>query len=41
MVDRTVVREGNISYIYKLVLECYRRLRGCIGDGIERNEGFW
>ena len=41
MVDRTVVRAENISYIYKLVSECYRRLRRCTGDDIERDKRFW
>ena len=41
MVDRTVVKEGNLSYIYKLISECYRRLRGCTGDDIERDKSFW
>ena len=41
MVDRTVVRQGNLSYVYILVSECYRRLRRCTGDDIERKEAFW
>ncbi len=35
-----MVRAENISHIYKLISECYRRLRRCTGDDMEREQKF-